>query len=340
MGQARRGLRVLVTGGAGYIGSHILRHLVAGGHEAVAFDNLSTGHRWAVLDAPLVVGDLGDRRQLESLLAGRAFDAVIHCAASIWVGESVRHPAKYYLNNASNSFRLFDLCAQYGIERIVLSSSAAVYGEPGAALIGEDCPLRPINPYGASKMMAERALADIAAACGIRYVTLRYFNVAGADPEARIGEATPDNSHLVKVACETALGLRPGMCINGTDYPTPDGTCVRDYLHVEDLARAHVDALTHLAGGGESITVNCGYARGYSVRQVLDAVRRVTGVELPVAEGPRRAGDPPVLVADNRLIRERLGWRPRHADLDEIVGSAWRWEQRLLELRRELVRAA
>jgi UDP-glucose 4-epimerase len=340
MGEGRRGLRVLVSGGAGYIGSHVLRQLAVAGHEPVAFDNLSTGHRWAVLDAPLVVGDLGDRRQLESLLSGRAFDAVIHCAASIWVGESVRQPAKYYFNNASNSFRLFDLCAQYGIERVVFSSSAAVYGEPDAALIAEDTPLRPINPYGASKMMAERALADIAAASAMRYVTLRYFNVAGADAEARIGEATPDNSHLVKVACETAIGLRPGMRINGTDYPTPDGTCVRDYLHVEDLARSHVDALAHLADGGASLIVNCGYARGYSVRQVLDAVRRITGVDLPIAEGPRRPGDPPVLVADNRLIRERLGWRPERDDLDAIVASAWRWEQRLLELRRALVRAA
>jgi UDP-glucose 4-epimerase len=201
-------------------------------------------------------------------------------------------------------------------------------------VIPETTPLAPINPYGASKMMAERVLRDVAAAAGLRFAILRYFNVAGADADARIGEATPDNSHLVKVACETALGLRPGMRVNGTDYPTPDGTCVRDYVHVDDLARAHVAALDHLAGGGEPLTLNCGYGHGFSVREVIDAVRRVTGVEFPVEVGPRRPGDPPVLVAATAKIRETLGWEPRHDDLDYIVATAWRWERRLQAMRR------
>jgi UDP-glucose 4-epimerase len=340
MSRKGRGLRVLVTGGAGYIGSHIVRHLAESGHQPVAFDNLYAGHRWAVLDAPLVVGDLGDRGALDALLADRAFDAAIHCAAHIWVGESVRQPAKYYANNTGNAIGLFDLCARHGVGSVVFSSTAAVYGEPGLPVIGEDTPLAPINPYGASKMMAERALADIALARGLRYAILRYFNVAGADAQARIGEATPDNSHLIKVACETAIGLRPGMAINGTDYPTPDGTCVRDYLHVDDLARAHVQALVHLVDGGAPLVANCGYTDGFSVRQVLDTVRRVTGVDFPLEEAARRPGDPPVLVADSRRIRDVLGWEPRHNDLDYIVATAWRWEQRYAQMREAMARAA
>jgi UDP-glucose 4-epimerase len=329
------GLRVLVTGGAGYIGSFVVRHLLDAGHSPVVFDSLYSGHRWAAQEAELVVGDLGDRRQLEGLLSTRSFDAAVHCAAHIWVGESVRNPGKYYFNNTSNAIRLFDLCAQYGIRNVVFSSTAAVYGEPaGVEVIPETTPLAPINPYGASKMMAERVLRDVASAADLRFAILRYFNVAGADADARIGEATPDNSHLVKVACETALGLRPGMRVNGTDYPTPDGTCVRDYVHVDDLARAHVAALDHLAGGGEPLTLNCGYGHGFSVREVIDAVRRVTGVEFPVDVGPRRPGDPPVLVAATAKIRETLGWEPRHDDLDYIVTTAWRWERRLQAMRR------
>ena len=329
------GLRVLVTGGAGYIGSFVVRHLLDAGHSPVVFDSLYSGHRWAAQEAELVVGDLGDRRQLEGMLGTRSFDAAVHCAAHIWVGESVRNPAKYYFNNTSNAIRLFELCAQYGIRNVVFSSTAAVYGEPaGVDVIPETTPLAPINPYGASKMMAERVLRDVAAAADLRFAILRYFNVAGADAEARIGEATPDNSHLVKVACETALGLRPGMRVNGTDYPTPDGTCVRDYVHVDDLARAHVAALDHLAAGGEPLTLNCGYGHGFSVREVIDAVRRVTGAEFPVEVGPRRPGDPPVLVAATAKIRETLGWEPRHDDLDYIVATAWRWERRLQAMRR------
>ncbi|WGF88906.1 UDP-glucose 4-epimerase GalE [Marinivivus vitaminiproducens] len=332
-------LRVLVTGGAGYIGSHVVRCLRGRGHHVTVFDSLVTGHAWAVEDAELVVGDLANPEQVEAVLSGAPFDACMNFAASIWVGESVRDPAKYYFNNTTNALRLFGLCVRHGVERIVFSSTAAVYGEPDADLIGEDLPLRPINPYGASKMMAERMLADIAAASALRYVALRYFNVAGAADDGSIGEATPDNSHLVKVACEVAMGLRPGLFINGVDYQTPDGTCIRDYVHVEDLAEAHVAALDYLVDGGESVAMNCGYGHGYSVRQVLDTVQKVVGRDLPITEGPRRAGDPPHLVASNAKIQAVLGWQPRRDDLEAIVGSAWRWEQ-TLDARRKQAGAA
>lgn len=326
--------RILVTGGAGYIGSHVALALGEAGFEVVVYDNLYSGHRWAVLDAELIEGDLADRARLEALLAARRFDACINLAAHIWVGESVRDPGKYYRNNAANAIQLFDVLTRHGVKRIVFSSTAAVYGEPDLETIPEDTPLAPINPYGAAKMMAERALGDITAAAGGASVVLRYFNVAGADLQGRIGEATPDNSHLVKVACETAIGLRPGMRINGTDFPTPDGTCVRDYLHVVDLARAHHLALLHLLDGGGSLVLNCGYGHGSSVREVLDSVLRVTGVDFPIEAGPRRPGDPARLVADPSRIRRLLGWRAEHDDLDAMVASAWRWEQRLAERRR------
>lgn len=332
MTTARR-LRVLVTGGAGYIGSHIVHQLADAGHEPVVLDNLFSGHRWAIGEARLVEGDTGDRALLDRLMGSERFGALVHCAAHIWVGESVREPARYYANNAAKAFTLFDACARHGIRHVVFSSTAAVYGEPGLELLDEDLPLRPINPYGASKAMAERALQDIAAAHGMSWAILRYFNVAGADAQLRTGEATPDNSHLVKVACETAMGLRPGMRINGTDYPTPDGTCVRDYVHVDDLAAAHLLALAHLCEGGASLLCNCGYGRGYSVREVIDMVRRVTRVDFPVETGPRRPGDPARLVADASRIGGLLGWRPRHDDLETIVATAWRWEQRLQERR-------
>ena len=319
---------LLVTGGAGYVGSHVVRLLRASGEPVVVYDNLSTGYPWATLDAELVVGDLADRARLAGLLAERRFRAVLHFAAHIWVGESVREPAKYYRNNVANALDLFELAVEHGAS-VVFSSTAAVYGEPDVALIDESMPLAPINPYGASKMIAERMLADVARAAGLPYAILRYFNVAGADPEGRIGEATPDNLHLIKVACETAIGLRPGMRLHGTDYPTPDGTCVRDYIHVDDLARAHLDALAYLERGAPPAIVNCGYGHGYSVREVIDAVRRVSGVAFPVAEGPRRPGDAPTLVAANRQVREVLGWQPRHDDLEFIVRTAWAWEQKL-----------
>jgi UDP-glucose 4-epimerase len=330
---------VLVTGGAGYIGSHVTRLLAEAGHRVVVYDNLSTGHAWAVLGAELVVGDLGDRERLAAVLGEGRFDAVLHFAAHISVPESSRAPAKYYRNNVANALGLFDLGALRGVRQVVFSSTAAVYGEPDGALIDETMPLAPINPYGASKMMAERILMDIAAASGQRYAILRYFNVAGADPQGRIGQATPDSQHLIKRACETALGLRPAMRIHGTDYPTPDGTCVRDYIHVDDLARAHLAALDYLDQGGASTVLNCGYGHGSSVRVVLDTARRVTGVDFPIETGPRRPGDPAVLVASNAKIRRLLGWQPRHDDLEVIVRTAWAWEQ-VLQARRTNARPA
>jgi UDP-glucose 4-epimerase len=318
---------VLVTGGAGYIGSHVIRALRDAGHPVVAYDNLAAGYPWAVLDAELIVGDLAEHARLEALFAERRFGAVLHFAALIRVDESSREPARYYRNNVGSALGLFELAARHGVGSFVFSSSAAVYGQPEVVPIEETAPLAPINPYGASKMMAERMLQDIAAACGLRYAILRYFNVAGADPQRRIGQATRAASHLIKVACEAALGRRPGVCIHGTDYPTPDGTCVRDYVHVDDLARAHLEALDYLERGGGSTVLNCGYGRGHSVREVIDTVREVSGVDFPVEEGPRRPGDPAVLVAGNRRIRELLGWQPRHDDLKFIVRTAWQWEQ-------------
>src|SRR5690606_24629092 len=316
---------VLVTGGAGYIGSHVVRLLREADYPVVALDDLSAGFPWAVLDAELVVGSLAERERLEALFAERRFGAVLHFAAHLRVEESVSEPLKYYRNNVVNALGLFELAVRHGVDHLVFSSTCAVYGEPASVPIAETTPLAPINPYGASKMMAERMLQDIAAASGLRYVILRYFNVAGADPEARIGQATPAASQLIKVACETALGQRPGMAVYGTDYPTPDGTCIRDYIHVDDLARAHVDALDYLERAGASVVLNCGYGHGHSVREVIQTVRRVTGVDFPVEEAPRRPGDPSTLVASNEKIREVLGWRPRHDDLEYIVRTAWNW---------------
>lgn len=323
--------KLLVTGGAGYIGSHVVKALVGQGEKVVVFDNLSTGFAWSVEDAELIVGDLGDRPALEALFAHHRFEAVLNFAASIWVGESVKDPAKYYQNNVGNALNLFEMAKDHGVPHVIFSSTAAVYGEPDAELLDETMPNAPINPYGASKMMAERCLRDIADASNMTYAILRYFNVAGADPDGRIGEATPDNSHLVKIACETAFGLRPAMSINGTDYPTADGTCVRDFIHVEDLATAHVAALEHLRQGNPSTICNCGYGHGQSVREVIDMVKGVSGVDFEVREGPRRLGDPPKLVADNAKIQDLLDWRPRYDDLRLIVETAWRWEQILQE---------
>ena len=323
---------VLVTGGAGYIGSHVVRLLREAGYRVLAYDNLSAGFPWAVLDAELVVGSLADRERLATLLAERRFGAVLHFAAHLRVEESVTEPVKYYHNNVVNALGLLELAVRHGVTNLVFSSTCAVYGEPQLMPIEETTPLAPINPYGASKMMAERMLQDIAAASGLRYAILRYFNVAGADPEARIGQATPAASQLIKVACETALGQRPSLRIHGTDYPTADGTCVRDYIHVDDLARAHLDALRYLERRGASTVFNCGYGHGHSVREVVDTVRQVTGIDFPVEEGPRRPGDPPALVASNRKACEALGWRPRHDDLGFIVRTAWNWEQRLRAL--------
>jgi UDP-glucose 4-epimerase len=321
------GLRCLVSGGAGYVGSHVVHELSARGCEVVVVDNLCSGHRWAVGDAALIEADVGDAAALEPVLAGGGFDALLHFAAHIWVGESVRNPGKYYRNNTANAAVLFDLAARHGIRHVVFSSTAAVYGEPTTVPIPETTPLAPMNPYGTSKMMAERILADIAAAHGQRCAVLRYFNVAGAHDDGCLGEATPDNSHLVKVACESALGRRGRLRVNGDDYPTPDGTCIRDYVHVQDLAEAHVAALVRLLDDPMPLVLNCGYGHGFSVREVIDTFRAVTGIDLEPEVGPRRTGDPASLVADNRRIQELLNWRPRRDDLARIIASAWRWEQ-------------
>lgn len=323
-------MKLLVTGGAGYIGSHVTRQLAEAGHEVVVFDNLSTGKAHAVLGAELVVGDLADGAMLDALFRRHVFDGVLHFAASIVVPDSVADPIRYFANNTGNMINLLARVQAYGLRHVVFSSTAAVYGMPGTPQVDEGAPLAPINPYGASKMMSERILSDLDYACpSLSHVALRYFNVAGADPEARIGQETPKATHLIKVACQAALGLRDGVDIYGTDYPTPDGTCIRDYIHVEDLARAHVEALDYLAGGGDSTRLNCGYGRGASVREVLETVRRVSGVDFPVRETGRRAGDPAHLVAGNARINEVLGWTPRYDDLETIVRHAWAWEQRL-----------
>jgi len=320
---------ILVTGGAGYIGSHVLLQLLGRGERVVVLDNLYTGFRQAVRDAPLVVGDVADQELVGRLLREHEVDTVMHFAAHTIVPESVREPLKYYRNNTCATRSLLEACQRHGVHAVVFSSTAAVYGIPAAGIAAEDTPPAPINPYGSSKLMSEWILRDLAASGALRYVSLRYFNVAGSDPQGRIGQATREATLLIKVACEVAVGKRPCVAIYGTDYPTADGTGVRDYIHVEDLARAHLDALDHLRRGGASLVLNCGYGHGYSVRQVLQSVQRLAGAPLPVREEPRRAGDPPTLVARAERIRAALGWQPRLDDLDAIVASSLAWERKL-----------
>ncbi len=319
-------MKILVTGGAGYIGSHVVRQLGEAGHDVVVLDNLSTGHADAVLAGRLVRMDLGDAAAVEKLIEAERFDAVMHFAASIVVPESMAEPLKYYRNNTVNLLGLLEACTRHGVRDFVFSSTAAVYGLPPGGKVTEQSELAPISPYGASKAASERILMDTARATGLRYAILRYFNVAGADPELRIGQSSPNATHLIKVACETALGLRPEMPVYGTDYPTRDGTCIRDYIHVEDLARAHLDALAHLSAGRDNVVLNCGYGHGHTVREVIEAVRRVSRRPLAARDAARRPGDAIELVADSSLMRARLGWQPRHDDLDFIVETAWKWE--------------
>ncbi len=320
-------MKVLVTGGAGYIGSHVVRQLGEAGHDIVVFDNLSTGYRWAVTYGELVVGDLADEAAVEALFSAHQFEAVLHFAANIVVPESVTNPLKYYRNNTRNTLNLLEAIERHQVPYLVFSSTAAVYGMPNQAVLTEDLPLAPINPYGASKMMSERMIMDLAAASSLNYVILRYFNVAGANPEGLLGQATPEATHLIKVACECVTGARTGMSVFGTDYETRDGTCIRDYIHVEDLAKAHVMALDHMASGGESEVFNCGYGRGFTVREVIDVVREQSGMEFAVTETGRRAGDPAALMADNQRITQKLGWKPDYDSLDVIVRTALNWER-------------
>jgi UDP-glucose 4-epimerase len=329
-------LPVLVTGGAGYIGSHAVLALADAGWPVAVIDNLSTGFRWAVPDAvPFYEGDIADAALVSRIFAEQGIRAVMHFAGSIIVPESVADPLKYYHNNTAKSRALIAAAVAAGVPHFIFSSTAATYGTPEISPVTEDSPTVPINPYGRSKLMTELMLADVAAAHPLNYGALRYFNVAGADPQARTGQSTAGATHLIKVAVEAALGKRQGVDVYGTDYDTPDGTGVRDYIHVSDLAAAHVLALEALiADPARSLTMNCGYGRGFSVLEVLDAVERVTGRAFERRMAPRRAGDPGSLISDNARIKATLAWTPRHADLDAIVGHAFAWEQKLSGIRR------
>jgi UDP-glucose 4-epimerase len=321
--------KILVTGGAGYIGSHVVCQLGDAGENVITLDNLSTGFQAAVTSGELVIGDTGDAALLDRLFAAHDIDTVMHFAAHTVVPESVSDPLKYYGNNTASSRTLLERAHAHGVKNVVFSSTAAVYGIPPEGKASEGTATKPINPYGSSKLMTEWMLRDLAFAGGPSYVALRYFNVAGCDPGGAIGQSTPNATLLVKVACEAAVGIRPGVKIFGTDYPTPDGTGLRDYIHVVDLARAHLDALAYLRSGGKSVTLNCGYGHGYSVREVLAAVEKANGEALNISEEPRRAGDPPELVAVAKKIQSVLGWTPQHDDLDTIVRTSLDWERKI-----------
>ena len=321
---------ILVTGGAGYIGSHVVLQLRQRGAKVVVIDDLSKGFRQAVLDTPLVVGNVGDRTLVGAVFEEYNVQTVMHFAAHTIVPESVADPLKYYGNNTCCTRNLLEVCVAHGIRQFVFSSTAAVYGMAPSGVVAEDAPMAPINAYGTSKLMSEWMLRDTAAATGLRYAALRYFNVAGSDPEGRIGCCTPDATLLVKVACEAMVGKREHVSIYGTDYETKDGTGVRDYIHVSDLATAHIQALDYLDGGGAATTLNVGYGHGFSVREVLDSVQRVGGKKLQVREQPRRAGDPAILISKADRIRSVLGWKPQLDNLDRIVETSLNWEKRAL----------
>jgi UDP-glucose 4-epimerase len=320
-------VKVLVTGGAGYIGSHAVAQLLDDGHSVTVIDDLSTGHAWAAGKAKLIAGSVGDEKILDQVFKGNSFDAAIHFAASVVVPESVANPAKYFLNNTVNTLNFVRRLTQHGVKNLVFSSTAAVYGNPDKNPVDESAPLLPINPYGASKMMSERIIQDIAQAGDINYVILRYFNVAGAHDNGKIGQATPQATHLIKAAAEVAAGKRSHIEIFGDDYNTPDGTCIRDYIHVCDLIDVHILAMSYLQQGGKSDIFNCGYGRGYSVRQVLDAMQKAAGDKLDIRVTGRRAGDPEQLIADSRKLQRTLRWQPKRDSLDLIVRSALEWER-------------
>ena len=328
-------MAVLVTGGAGYIGSHTALALKEQGERVIVLDNLSTGHEWAVPNgAHLVIGDIGDQKTVETLIKTHGITAVIHFAGSIVVPESIEKPLAYYHNNTAKTRDLLEVAVANKVKNFIFSSTAAVYGMPEVNPVSEEAPFAPISPYGTSKMMTEMMLKDTAAATDLNYVALRYFNVAGADPKARTGQSTPEATHLIKVAAEVVQGARSKMSVFGNDYPTPDGSCIRDYIHVSDLADAHCCALEHLRGGGESRVFNCGYGKGYSVLEVIEAVQKVADISFPVDIEERRAGDPAELIAASDRIRAELGWKPHYNNLETIISHALAWEDKLTSLKK------
>ncbi len=320
--------KILITGGAGYIGSHVVKLLGQEGHEIVVYDDLSNGNEWAVLFGDLIKGNIGDENLTNRILKDFKPDIVIHFAAYIQVNESVKDPIKYYQNNTANTLTLIKSMVKNGIDKLIFSSTAAVYGIPEEIPVKETHPLKPINPYGQSKKFVELMLKDISHATGLNYISLRYFNVAGADPDGQIGQAYRESTHLITRALKTAKGEYKKLQIFGTDYPTKDGTCIRDYIHVVDLGKAHISAMEYLIEKNKSDVFNCGYGHGFTVREVVDAVKKITEIDFPVEETDRREGDPPALIADNKKIKSTLHWTPEYDDLEFIIKTAWEWEKK------------